>query len=75
MVLSWFLPVVLAASFAGILAAIIAGSTEQLELGFVVAFIAFPVSVVAMLAVTLFNLAWPSRGVADLLCGTMLMRK
>ena len=75
MVVSWLLPTVMAAALGGVQAAAVTKGMEVPSVELVVAFLLLPATSFAMLVVTLYNLAKPSRGTADLLCGTMLTRK
>ncbi|QEG25133.1 protein kinase domain-containing protein [Mariniblastus fucicola] len=76
MALSWLLPILMATTFVGLQAAALSIDPEgPPPFGFLIVVLAFPAVVIAMLIVTLFNLASPSRGVADFLSGTLLMRK
>ena len=77
MLVSWILPTLMTVSFVGILGYASQGmeDPEPIIVGLLTCALLLPISAGLMLAVTLFNLARPSRGVADLICGTLLMRK
>jgi uncharacterized RDD family membrane protein YckC len=73
--LSWILPVGFAISLIGVEAATIELNNGEPPITLMVVGLLFMAVIAAMLMVTLFNLAKPARGVADLVCGTQLMRK
>ena len=72
---SWILPVLFVTSILGLLAASVNLPPGEFPTEVLVMSLVWMVVTLTMLAVTLFNLAKPDRGVADLLCGTSLMRK
>ena len=73
--LSWALPVIFVTSICGLQAGSINLPPDELPVEILISTLVLMVANVLMLAVTLSNLARPTRGVADLLCGTLLMRK
>ena len=73
--LSWLLPIVLVTSVVGMQAAAIDIKPGIFPMSIVVTGLTFAAVSGVMLLVGVFNLLRPSRGVADVLCGTMLMRK
>jgi len=75
LLLTWILPVGMATSLIGMQAATVGLKPEEAPLVLLpMAFLCMAVCL-AMMLVTLVNLAKPARGVADLICGTQLMRK
>ncbi len=72
---SWILPVLFAGSVIGLEAASVDLTPGTLPVELIVSLLVWISMMVAMLFVTVFNLTRPSRGIADLLCGTTLMRK
>ena len=75
MFLTWILPLAMAAAIIGIQAEILMSKPGEIPIVVLFLFLLFLAVNVAMLIVTLFNLAKPDRGVADVICGTQLMRK
>lgn len=75
MLISWILPIGFVTAIIGMLAANVDVPPEQVPMVVLPMVLLFLAVVLAMLLVTLFNLAKPDRGIADLLCGTQLMRK
>ena len=74
MVISWILPILMSASLIGIQAAVGRGPDEYI-VTVVAATLTLLVTGTLVFAATLFNVAKPICGVADLVCGTVLMRK
>ena len=74
-VLSWLLPILLVTSIVGVEAAAIEIKPGIFPTSLIVALLACGAVSMLMLLVGLYNLFRPSRGIADLLCGTLLMRK
>jgi serine/threonine protein kinase len=74
---AWSLPIVMAATFAAMIAAGVEADKASQPPGalFFSMVLGFFGSSFLMLFVSLINLLNPSRGVADLICGTFLMRK
>jgi len=76
MILGWILPALMAVSLIGVQGYAMGMEDPKASLpGLIVSGLTMPVAMFLMLMVTLYNLARPSRGVADLICGTLLMRK
>lgn len=74
-VFSWLLPIVLVTSVVGMQAAAIDIKPGVFPVSIVVTGLTFAAVSLVMMLVAVFNLLRPSRGVADVLCGTLLMRK
>ncbi len=72
---SWILPVLFVASLLGIMAASVNMPPGEFPTEVLVMSSVWMLVALVMLVVTLLNLAKPDRGIADLLCGTSLMRK
>ncbi len=76
--ISWLLPVLLATSIIGIQSGAVhlnETMSGQPPIEFLVVVLMMPATALAMFVVSVFNLCYPSRGLADLICGTLLMRK
>ena len=72
---TWLLPLGMSTSVIGIQATVVTNQPGQVPFYLLFAALLFLLVCILMLFVGLFNLARPARGVADLICGTQLLRK
>lgn len=75
LLLTWILPLGMSAPLMGIQASLMTLKPEEVPVYLLIMGLIFLAVSMLMLLVTLVNLAKPARGIADMICGTQLMRK